>query len=1373
MTSHPDFPAFFRALWGYGPFPWQTMLAERLTAGQWPQALDLPTAAGKTACIDAAIYALASQADKSVAERTAPRRIWFVVDRRIVVDEAFARASMIADKLSKAMVGPLKEVADRLLKLSGTKRPLAVARLRGGILRDENWGRLPSQPAVITSTVDQLGSRLLFRGYGRSNLTAPIFAGLAAHDSLILLDEAHCSVPFMQTLRAIETFRGAAWAESPIMTPFAFAVLSATPPPDIAKDAIFPGSERARALDHPILRERMAASKSAELVVEKGRDHANDPLVTKAVKLACSYITECKKRRVAVIVNRVRTAWDIAAALSRQAAEVADVVLLTGCIRPYERDQLVEKWKPFLKAASPMRPEKPVILVSTQCIEVGADFSFDALVTEAASLDALRQRFGRLNRMGAPGAAPATILIRDQDLKEGQSDPIYGTAILASWRLLTEKATVISEGKEAKRIIDFGIDALDGILGDVDFEDLRSYVAPRLDAPVLLPAYLDLLCQTAPAPSIEPDIRLFLHGKKRGVPEARVVWRADITADNSEIWKETVALCPPVSSEMLAVPIHRIRAWLANRDVGDDGTSDVEGASSDNDPADTNGDIGERSRFFLIWRGRDKSETTKRPGEIRPNDVVIVPAEYGISTVGQSAPAETLGKEELDLWEPSWTASGKPPVLRLDRKVLEPWLDRPPMKDLINLAENPARERESLQDAIDVVLGYAPDSNDEPSPPKWLSDRLKAVRGGRIEDHPAGGVVLFAKKSAADRDAELDLFADDDDLLSASGQEIPLTDHTVLVERAVERIASRCLPRELLSPLSQAARWHDIGKLDERFQLVLRQGNEIASDLGEPLAKSAFVSTSPVGREAIRAAAGLPKGFRHEMLSLQLAERHANLPVDEKVSDLILHLIASHHGHARPFAPVIPDPAPPAVSGHHNGTVVALNAAERVRLVEPYNLGSRISDRYWRLCRRYGWWGLAYLEAILRLGDWYGSEHVVEERPSHLSAQPNSRGRIAAAQTTDEAFALTGLDGGNPLGFLAALGTLLVLRRGGCPLARLGWKRTATWQPVLTGVSPADRSALCDALAAALRGRPVSEAAENSRMATQRDFDAVKKALKDKRDEIKKRGLRGQDRRAAIEAELAPFEQNAYQKRAAWLNALKGAIPSPELALGKHIDCTSDEYREYATSFLESSGDTGRAPLDLLAAFASDAYLEKSGRVAATPFCFITGSGHQYFLDTVRQLMQEVTAERVRVVLFEPWTYSDEKLSLRWDPIEDRRYALMDRDPTASDNKSRTVWMANLLAYRGLALFPSAPGRRGLETTGWSAAGELFTWPIWEHGADPDTIRSHLLLSDLESDVPDRPTLRARGVVTTFRSRRIKVGSGANFKINFNLARGV
>lgn len=1358
MTSFPTFPDFFQALWGYEPFPWQTMLAERTANGRWPQAIDLPTAAGKTACIDAAIYALAAQADKQLAERTAPRRIWFVVDRRIVVDEAFDRASIIADRLANAQVGPLKIVAERLRQLSGTKRPLAVARLRGGVLRDDHWGRLPSQPAVITSTVDQLGSRLLFRGYGRSNLAAPIFAGLAAHDSLILLDEAHCSVPFMQTLRAIKTFRGEAWAEVPLVTPFAFTILSATPPADIPKENVFPGADHERALNHPILRQRLSAEKPAELVTVKSRGRDGDPLVDRAIEQALSYQSKDGKRRIAVIVNRVRTAKQIASMLSKKAEDSVYVVLLTGRIRPYERDRLVESWKSYLKANAPDEPQKPIILVSTQCIEVGADFSFDALVTEAASLDALRQRFGRLNRMGKPGDAPATILAREEDVKEGHDDPIYGKAIGACWALLNEKA---NEGENNAKTVDFGFDALDGILSDVD--DLTPCLAPRPDAPILLPAHLDLLCQTEPAPTVEPDVSLFLHGKDRCIPEARVVWRADLSVGRSDLWTETVALCPPVNGEMLSVPLYRLRAWLADG-ADEDASGDVEGAAAS---AEIENALQRRGRPFLLWCGRDRSEVRHQPQEIKPNDVVIVPAEaeYGIGDLGQSEPREALGAERIDLWEFARRASRKPPAMRINAATLEPWRKHAPVADLIAIAENPAREADAVEDALDAVLAYEPsDEETGDPPPAWLRDLIREVRDGRIEEHPAGGIILFMKNDR--HDAEPDLFADDDDLMSTVGGEaISLVRHTKSVERAVQKIASLCLPAEFADPLVRAARWHDVGKLDERFQHMLRQGADAS---GEPLAKSISVPTSPAWRRAVREAAGLPRGFRHEMLSLQVAECYAKLGDD----DLVLHLVASHHGYARPFAPVVIDPEPPDVSGGHAGIAVALDGEQRARSVQPHELASGVADRFWRFIRRYGWWGLAYLEAALRLGDWYGSVVVLDEEPVEDVSTPMPRisARSPEAEAVSDFIVLTGIDGANPLGFLAALGTLVVLRES-APQVRLGWKREATWQPVLTGVSVQNRDALCDAIAAALRGSQVSDQAESSRKIAWQAFSAAKKAVKDKQDEIKKRGLRGTERKAASDKEIDALDRDMRQKRSGWLDALKQAVPRRELALGKHIDCTDEEYREHAASFFVGAGSGAREPLDFLAAFASDACLEKSGRVTATPFCFITGSGHQYFLDTVRHLMDAVSAERLHTALFMPWTYSDEKHSMRWDPVEDRRYALMDRDPAASDNKSRTVWMANLLAYRALSLFSSAPRSHGLETVGWSESGKFFSWPIWDHPIVPDTIRSLMLQPELSTEKLERCTQKARGILAIFRTRRVvRVGSGANYKINFSPA---
>ncbi len=238
--DHRDgFGEFYAAIHGYAPFPWQQRIAERvcdLSRG-WPRAIALPTAAGKTACIDIALFSLARQAQLG-AERTAPRRIFFVVDRRIIVDQALIHGQQLAKSLELADDGILREYADSLRnlgrpgwldlgpdfrqqlllrrrefheernifqrqellrKLTDDERmwfgtsPLDVYALRGGIYRETAWARSPLQPTIVASTVDQVGSRLLFRGYGVSDSMKQIHAGLVGNDALILLDEAHCS----------------------------------------------------------------------------------------------------------------------------------------------------------------------------------------------------------------------------------------------------------------------------------------------------------------------------------------------------------------------------------------------------------------------------------------------------------------------------------------------------------------------------------------------------------------------------------------------------------------------------------------------------------------------------------------------------------------------------------------------------------------------------------------------------------------------------------------------------------------------------------------------------------------------------------------------------------------------------------------------------------------------------------------------------------------------------------------------------------------------------------------------------------------------------------------------------------------------------
>ena len=291
---------------------------------------------------------------------------------------------------------------------------------------------------------------------------------------------------------------------------------------------------------------------------------------------------------------------------------------------------------------------------------------------------------------------------------------------------------------------------------------------------------------------------------------------------------------------------------------------------------------------------------------------------------------------------------------------------------------------------------------------------------------------------------------------------------------------------------------------------------------------------------------------------------------------------------------------------------------------------------------------------------------------------------------------LKGLDGGNPLAFLAVIGTLRTVALAD-PAAdwRIRWRvHNGTWISALSSNRVVSREELVEVLTPALRYESTPE------------FD---------------------------------FAQN--------LNV------SPEAfrrVAGKAQYCASRRDRRYA---------------DFVASFSCELLVETQDRntIQNTALRTMSGAGHQHFLGTMKQLLAKTDADHLHRSLFETWDYSDEKLGLRWDPEEDRRYALRWDNP--SGDAIKTMRGANRLAVEALPLLPTVPGDRQLDTTGFSNRDRawLFAWPIWEDALSVDVVRSLLALSEIQKPEPDRANLQALGVVETYRSQRITVGKYRNF----------
>jgi len=230
--------------------------------------------------------------------------------------------------------------------------------------------------------------------------------------------------------------------------------------------------------------------------------------------------------------------------------------------------------------------------------------------------------------------------------------------------------------------------------------------------------------------------------------------------------------------------------------------------------------------------------------------------------------------------------------------------------------------------------------------------------------------------------------------------------------------------------------------------------------------------------------------------------------------------------------------------------------------------------------------------------------------------------------------------------------------------------------------------------------------------------------------------------------------------------ALRAYAPHAALRVDDNLKIPPERYRQYCREAVKAWLDSDSRASHFAAAFGVEVFTDNDGNIQDTSFRTMSGAGHQHFLKFMRELIEKTNAEHLREALFGPWQYRDPGPSLRWDPEDDRRYALRWREP--STDPLRTVRGANRLAFEAMPLLPVIPTHTRAITTGFTgqrSSDTFWTWPIWSRPIPLDVSRSLLSLKALlpAEKTNSRVELASRGIVAAFRTQRISIGKYRNF----------
>lgn len=820
----------FKSLTGYDPFPWQRALYERFLSKRpdnIPSSCNLPTGLGKTSVI--AIWLLARQINRSL-----PRRLAYVVNRRTVVDQT----------------------TEEVTRYKRIRPDLAVSTLRGEFLDNREWSTDPSREAVICGTVDMIGSRLLFSGYGIGFKSRPLHAGFLGQDTLIVHDEAHLEPAFQDLLIAIQSEQHS--GRFPDRYPLRVMELTAT---SRGEGEVFGLTEEEKHADFErrdvpeplrVVWQRTHAKKTVRLH-EESRELA-DELAT----LALTY--EGSERAILVFVRSVDDLGKTLSMLPKDRTRQ-----LTGTMRGFDRDRLLLDpiFARFLPQSS--RPEDTlpaegtVYLVCTSAGEVGVNISADHLVCDLSTFESMAQRFGRVNRFG----------LRD----DTYIDIVHPAKFDDKDKLTPARRKTLALLASLDDASPAALSKLDPTARSDAFAP-RSITLPTSD--ILFDAWsmTSLRSRMPGRPKVEP----YLRGIRDWEPaQTKIAWRSEvgeITGKRLDEYppRDLLELYPIKSYELLTdrsdrvfntlkklVPADDLPIWI----VDDEGNVEV-----------------------TSWK-----HVVEGDKELIQGAILLLPPQLGGLERGFfTASAEYDQRVHYDVADEWW----------LDDKRMRtrPWSD---------------------------------DEGPEPKAPAGMKSvaRIVFTDADDDDDEPIRTWHWYVRFSAADPDAQ-------------GSQNYALQPHlNDTKEAAASLVSGLPLEPELRNAIVLAAAYHDMGKDRERWQNSI--GNHDYPD----------VKWAKSGKYA---ASGDRLYYRHEFGSiLDLQDEPSFKRLSDEAKDLVLHLIAAHHGRARP----------------HFNSRECLDDKHPTEVIRDFAI--EVPRRFARLQRKFGRWGLAYLESLVRTADYAAS----------------------------------------------------------------------------------------------------------------------------------------------------------------------------------------------------------------------------------------------------------------------------------------------------------------------------------------------------------------------------------------------------------------